>query len=172
MTKEHNNWHIATVVLLAILLLGMIVVIAKPMGTNYGKIEKIVDDKVAGFETYLADKLGEYKIVETIPNSTCKECVCKTNFYAEREKAWDYIIDNWDSEDFDDLFEEFNSQIYDLDEIGFTFKNDKVWLGGDFEKPDYYLKFKVIADYDQDGEEEYFIQVDYYKDYKPEVSLI
>jgi hypothetical protein len=95
------------------------------------------------------------------------------------DEAWNYVSDNWkdgddvttSEEDFDEIFEVCGGEDYDLDEIEWDLEDECRYIIQDFDKNKYKLVFWVEGEYDNECENNFKIEVEYYKERDPQYTI-
>ena len=114
------------------------------------------------------------------PAVDCNCPVCDTQVETQTETitpkdyvndAWTYVLDNWDEEDFDDDMEECDGEYYDLDEIDWEIDDNFKYIVQDYDNNKYKLVFWVNGEYDNECENNFKIEVEYYKSRDPEYTI-
>lgn len=104
-----------------------------------------------------------------------EECETATTLdfdaYLWIDEDWEYILDNWDTEDFDDELESCDRHKYDLDEIEWDIKDRFKYIIKDIDKPWYFVEFTVTGEYDNECEADYKIIVEHYKNRDLDIEI-
>ena len=90
----------------------------------------------------------------------------------EVNNAWDYVLADWDKEEyFSDDLKECNGDVYDLDQIDWTIKDDFKYVVEDYDNNKYKVIFWVNGEYDNECENTFKVEAEYYRARDPEYTI-